>query len=175
MPESIDRPAFHVTFKWPARDGAPEKMVNIYASTAIECQQRVIEATRALGFRLTFESPADLTVRDTSGVALRTQTAAPSADLPPEFKDQEPTPLKRRTPRELPPPAHHHDGIPICLSRSCSRSAEAMIESNYGGYFCPGDSATEEAGKCRQVFDHKGARRKPTRAEADAARQTRGA
>lgn len=137
---TIDRPAVHLTLKWPARPdlGAPEIMVNLYGASAEELAPNLAEiGTLAAAFMV--------------GAIPQVNTAPAPAPAAPR-------------------PEPHEDYWPACPNADCSRQGDDMLASQYGGHFCPGHDPGEADGRCRWVHDNKGLRRKPTKAEVDAER-----
>lgn len=122
-------------------------MLTIYADTPADAQRLLQEViTSGLGSYIHAPSPA------------------------PAARDPLPEAFPARPVRNEPPAGQLAGDQPICQSRGCSRAASPMLESAYGGWWCPGTNPSEAGGACRQVFDRKGQRRKPTVAELAAAR-----
>ena len=155
-PSGSAREPLHITLKWPARPelALPEVMVNAYGPDAAAVEVLLAEAAAA--------------VAPFVAAMLRADTAVtpPSPAPAPRREPARPPVVSRIPAAELAQGDRRGD----CPSPTCSLEGVPMMTSQYGGLFCPGADDTEADGRCRWVFDDKGLRRKPTRAEVDAAR-----
>jgi hypothetical protein len=135
----------HFTLRFPAAEGRPERMLNVYgedASTFAAAMESATDVLMSYGFlRPAGSAPTNVTPI----------SAAAASDWP--------------APGDAAPTLRQRMAEGICPNERCSAHGDAMIESNYGGLFCRGIDTTEEGGRCRWVTDKSGLRRKPTRAE----------
>lgn len=145
-----DKPA-HLTVKWPAEGSRPEIMLNLRADDPIQLTDMLANCAPALAL---------------AGVALTDPQQDPQEEDAPQ-----PNPIR------TPEPAEDGDDPPrqpkqqTCPNRHCSNHRGEMLDSQWGGLYCPGYDQTEAGGRCRWVLDDRGLRRKPTRAEVQAARR----
>jgi hypothetical protein len=140
---------YHITLKWPASfNGGPDLMVNLYAASPEELASQVREV-RLLAQR---------------GVFGGFDGSAPAPIAQPEIH-YEPDP-------EYPGETIRVDASPRARSTATVHEHE-WRESQHGGLYCPLSDPNEAGGYCRWVRDAKGERRKPTRAELDAAKAAR--
>jgi len=182
-----EKPAIHLTIKWPSWEGNPERMINVYAETAADLQALSLELMGICGIALSsYFAAGNVAPREIGGPGQQhagarnspiAATESPRAVLPPEqiaevwrsdrepFRDEggeEP-----RRPRKISLPRCPKHGTGMEHHKFAARGKQfEQIE-------CREQDDDELAGWCRMVADDLGnVRRKQTAAEREADRRT---